>query len=338
MGQYWTLVLLISAAAAGRDVQLAQPLTASGSRLSLSDTVSIFQQATGRQLRVSSYVPEQQAFVASPKKPASEAMDGLAMALSTAQYGYRWTSQGRDESQSYLLSRVPTSERGRVAEAERRLSQQLDRSPHYAQKPLEKLRSNDAVPARFELMRQLSPAVRDRVIRTALSGNPVTLPASAFDRNTLVAATGGVVVRSKVGSGDFSWQDIGAGNGYVVIRRTQLSDGNYGLRLSIRSGKPDGRDISFSSGPSTDLIESADQQFQTGAPTRGATTPGGSYAVSRSKEGETTTGNSRVSIRRDATLGKDELPLSNVLRQLAAEAKTTVVAVWPDDFAGAKGG
>lgn len=327
----WILSVVVATTALTDDSRLGTPLSMDGASRRITVSLDELQSATKRPIALSQYVPDDVVFVGSHKIASRHVMSGLAEVLSDSRYRYTWTRKGPVTSPRYLLSRAPVTDREVQTEAERRLRRRLDGLPRYVPKPVGELRGNDAVPARYELIRSLPSDVRSRVVRTALSGTQVNLPLSSFDRNTLVAATGGVTMRRHSGEVSFSWREIASGNGYVTVHRTRLPDGNLGLRVSIRNGRPSGKDVSMTDGPTTDLIASGDSDSHL------ARNVGGKQADSKvTKQGSERqargAGDDRITIRHDAPLAKDETRLANVLKQLAEESELAVVARWPDKY------
>jgi hypothetical protein len=319
-----------------QDAALKQPLDQAGRRNSLTGIVTALQEATGRSMSVSPEVPDEQLFVASHSVASEEVMEKLASLLSSQNYVYHWTRIGKGSTPKYRLSRVAANETQRVAVAKQRLGRALANGPQFTPRPIDQFDANQSVPARYELLRSMPSGLRDRAISTALSGSQVNLPLSLFDRNTLITATGRVTVASgrdpATSTVTFSWQDIAAGNGYVALHRTQLPDGNFGLAISIRSGTPMG-EAARSDGPSLDLVAYTEGWSGGHAGTGVPGAAGGNRTIGRSEARNTSEiSNIKVSLRNDLPLSKRELPLSNVLKQLAVRANTAVIGYWPDTY------
>ncbi|MCC2669218.1 MAG: hypothetical protein K0Q72_1689, partial [Armatimonadetes bacterium] len=183
------------------------------------------------------------------------------------------------------------------------------------------------------------PGVRARTVNQALAGRPAILPLSMFDRSTLIAATGKVTTFSmrdgqKVIT--FSWKDVAAGKGHVVLHRTNTPDGSLGLKVSIRTGSPT-HDPDRTAGPTSDLIHRGDVQRTRSAATQlasrsGGNTNGGAPASRPNHQ----SGDRRIAIIHNRKLEKNALPLDDVLKQLAEQGNLAVLARWPRDFAPAR--
>lgn len=316
------------------DGQLKQPLKKVGKTEPVSAVLESIQRSVDCSVELAEHTPDGRVFVASQGVPAAPVMDGLARVLSDRQYSYVWTQLGSPSSPRYLLSRVATTEARKVADARARLEQVLARSPRYHAEPERKITANDAIPARYELVHSLRPDVRSQVIGSALTGKQVCLPLAMFNRTTLIAATGKVTAVSGRDPASrkvtFSWKDVAAGKGYVAFHRSQLPDGNYSVKLSIRSGAPV-PNVDSTTGPVVDLIGYADGSWGAGGSThesRGGPAEGARNAAPGSQIDTST----KVTIRRGLPLAKGETPLGNVLNQLAAEGKLAVAAIWPSQF------
>ena len=332
------LILLCLVAAApiiAQDSALDRPLDKKGQSLPLSEALEHLEQATGRPEVLSSYVTDDAVFVGSSHVPSVQIMRSLAGLLTDRQYTYRWFNAGTDTTPKYLLSRAAPNQARVLIDSQQRLARVLANSPRYSPKPVEQITANDAIPARYELLRNLPPDVQRRAVSTALQGTQVNLPLELFNRNTLIAATGKVTVASgrdpatrKV---TFTWKSIAVGDGYVALHRSILPDGNVGLKISIRSGQPAG-DADQSDGPTLDLISGADDQKLRLANRLNAAVPSASGSTTGSDPTEPEITKARVTIHNDLRLEKSERPLHNVLKQLAAEEKLAVVGKWPVNY------
>lgn len=322
------------------DPFLQKPLQLKGEKTELTRLSIKLQQESKRGIAVSPHLEKQRVFAASPATKMFKLMTVVAEAMSSSEYEYKWTMMGNPRSPSYLLSRVPRTASGKAREALQRLDRIFRETPSFRPKTTGSFTADDAVPARLELVRSLPVGIMTQSVKAALSGQRVILPLSLFNRDVLMAATGGVTVTSEGGNSNearvvFSSQEILRGNGYVALERKTLRDGNYGLRLSIGSGSPPAPNRSVI-GPSTDLIGNTEKRALQQARHNSGRVTAASDVARQGSDREIPVGKKRITIIRDLKSSVSEDPLSNVLAQLAQQSGVSVAARWPDAYSLAK--